>query len=980
MSSAPTAAPSEISARARASYAAQLAGTSTGAWWDAVVLTASSIRQADGYREEIQRRVSDGTLPHGARYLVVPDVAGRRLGSGGATLNALRALGELSNEWWASHRVIMIHCGGDSRRLPQFSLSGKLFTTLPVMTPWGEPSTVFDETMALSSAWAGRLPFGLVVASGDVVLTFNPEGLQWDRPGITGVALLQPADVGSQHGVYVANSDGRVYTFLQKPALEEIAAAGGLIAPGLCAVDSGLLRFDPPSTAKLAALGRRYGDDLSTVDLYQHMTMALTGQWKPAPDAAPFLHELASALEGLPFWCNVLEGDFTHVGTTRSFHRILTEETDFTRLYEASQRLQMATPEGVQSAGVIVDSVLAGGGTLAPQSIVIECNLETSVEAARGVILHGLEGIAAPIAVPEDTVVHQVPVSLPDGRRGTVIRVYGLADDPKTDLWFGHPITERLSWLGIPVDAVWPADATERTLWQAQLFPVASTAEAWAYARWMMGLPSEYSFDRWMNSQRLSLASSSQFADSQEISHARGRRLQANWQNAALALAKSGADVRPLLANAPGMAALAAVGRKLVTRAQSQLAELPSEAASQFMQAALFLGRAGLMEESEPVRERAFASIQHATEKSASLLPPLRPLAGPVESRVAVSAAPRIDLGGGWSDTPPFCLDWGGTVVNIAVELGGEYPIRTEVRRLDEPLVRCIAEDRVMEYRSMAELLAPPTPGDPFLIARQSLQMLGLAAPGRPLPGLEIRTSVDLPMGSGLGTSSILGATVLQALSTLHGEKIEPQPLLDVVMRLEQRMTTGGGWQDQAGGIFPGAKLISSGPGLVQKVRVQPVSWSEARQREFASRTVLYYTGIQRMAKNLLRQVVTSYLARETATVQVLHSIKTLASEMAHAMTEGDWLYLGQLLDRHWKLNQLLDAHTTNAPISALIEEVRPYIVGAKLAGAGGGGFLILLGSSPEAAAALARTLSTRDRAGRVYEFKIATDGLRIEK
>lgn len=848
------------------------------------------------------------------------------------------------------------------------------------MTPWGEPSTVFDETMALSSAWADRLPNGLVVASGDVVLTFDPSHLRWDRPGFTGVGLRQPAEVGSQHGVYVANEEGRIYTFLQKPSAAEIDAAGGMLADRKCAVDSGLLRVDPPTVARLAALGVSEGDKIPALDLYQHITMALTGQWKPEQGAGPFWHQLTAILEGTAFWCNVLEGDFTHVGTTRSFHRILTEETDFTRLYEASHRLQMAAPDGVRSAGVIIDSVLAAGGQLAPQSIVIECNLDVPVEAARGVMLHGLEGLNTPAIVPEDTVVHQVPVTLADGRRGTVIRVYGLSDDPKTDSWFGQPLAERLSWLGIPAEAVWPEESPERTLWHAALFPLSSVEEAWACCRWMMGLPSDYTFDRWLRAEKLSLASSTQLADAQEISHARGRRLQANWQNAAHALATSGADVRPLLANAPGMAALAAVGRKLAAGAEAARLENPSEAASHFMQAALFLGRAGLVEESESVRERAFASIQHATEKAAALLPPLKPLASPVESHVVVSAAPRIDLGGGWSDTPPFCLDWGGTVVNIAIEVGGEYPICTEVKTLSEPVVRCIAEERVVEYRAMADLLAPATPGDPFLVPRKALELLALTAPGLPVPGLEIRTTVDLPMGSGLGTSSILGATVLQALSVLHGEPIEPQQLSDLVMRLEQRMTTGGGWQDQAGGIFPGAKLISSGPGLTQKIRVQPVSWSDDRQREFMERTVLYYTGIQRMAKNLLRQVVASYLARETATVQVLHSIKTLASEMAHAMTEGDWQYLGNLLDRHWKLNQLLDPHTTNAPITALVEEVRPYILGAKLAGAGGGGFLILLGSSAAAAAALRRRLSTRDRAGRVYDFRIATDGLRIKR
>ena len=143
-------------------------------------------------------------------------------------------------------------------------------------------------------------------------------------------------------------------------------------------------------------------------------------------------------------------------------------------------------------------------------------------------------------------------------------------------------------------------------------------------------------------------------------------------------------------------------------------------------------------------------------------------------------------------------------------------------------------------------------------------------------------------------------------------------------MQLEQRMTTGGGWQDQAGGIFPGAKLLITGPGLRQRIRVQPVAWSEQRQAEFCERLVLYNTGIQRMAKDLLRQVVSRYLARETATIQVLHSIKTLAVEMSYAMAEGDWKHLGELLDRHWQLNQVLDPHTANAPINAILDRARP--------------------------------------------------------
>jgi fucokinase len=403
----------------------------------------------------------------------------------------------------------------------------------------------------------------------------------------------------------------------------------------------------------------------------------------------------------------------------------------------------------------------------------------------------------------------------------------------------------------------------------------------------------------------------------------------------------------------------------------------------------MFFAQAGLTEEAERQREAAFASVAAAVDQGVYENELAR--GGPWRhEEVTVSAAPRIDLGGGWSDTPPFCLDWGGAVLNIAVALGGEYGIRAAVRRLAEPRLRCVSEDsgEEKEYGTVEELLAPLTPGSALALHRAAVQMMEPARPGETLRaalerrggGLEIRTSVSLPLGSGLGTSSILAAALLRALAEMLEIPLSPNALSDQVLRLEQQMTTGGGWQDQAGGIFPGAKLISSGPGLRQRLRVEPVGWPPRREGEFCERLVLYYTGIRRMAKDLLRQVVGRYLARETEAVQVLHSIKTLASEMTWALREGEWEHLGALLDRHWELNQVLDPHTTNAPISALLERCRPWLAGAKLAGAGGGGFLILLARDPEAAAAL-RTQLIRAASphGALHDFQIAKDGLRVE-
>ncbi|MCP5115679.1 MAG: hypothetical protein GY953_33040, partial [bacterium] len=144
----------EIAREARRAYVELIAGSSSVEWWNAVVVTASSDRQAERYRMEINRRQAEGKRPQGVRYLVVPDIQGMRIGSGGATLHALGVLAREAGvsspfeEWWENQRVLMIHSGGDSRRLPEYSLAGKLFSALPVKTLWGEVSTVFDETLA----------------------------------------------------------------------------------------------------------------------------------------------------------------------------------------------------------------------------------------------------------------------------------------------------------------------------------------------------------------------------------------------------------------------------------------------------------------------------------------------------------------------------------------------------------------------------------------------------------------------------------------------------------------------------------------------------------------------------------------------------------------------------------------------------------------------------------------------------------------
>ena len=895
-----------------------LAGPAAGfPWWSAVVITAGSEAQAEIYRQEIHRRSEHGYLPRNVSWHVVPDPEGRHIGSGGATLRALQVIGKYDPAWWRSNRVLVIHAGGESRRLPEYSLTGKLFGILPARTPWGENSTVFDETLALSTLWLERFSSGLVVSSGDVVLTFDAAGLDWDRPGVAGAAIRQPMETGTRHGIYVLDERGRVYSFLQKPTPAQVRAAGGVLPCDNVALDTGLLHFDSNLSAGLSQLASTL-PEIPFLDLYRQFTLSLTGEVLCA------LPELAALLHGVPFHCSLVEGTFTHVGTTSHLRRLF--------------------------QGGVVDSILAPGSELGPGALVIECHSTQPIRVGAGAIAHGLTDASGPITVAERTVVHEMPVHLPDGRRGFVVRAYGVEDDPKTLTWFGRPISEVLKTLNLDPEEVWagvPPD--ERCLWNARLFL----------------------FDN-REPPRLSLATSTAYADREALVEARDRRRDANWRASAVALARAETDVRPLLMHSPGINALAETGRALSAEAVGIEASAPSEAASRHFHASLFYNQAGLAEESARARAAAFQAVHKAVagRTPASFRAAACHRAAP-ESCLAVSAPARIDFGGGWSDTPPFCLDWGGTVFNMAITVNGTYPIRTVVRPLNEPVVRLVSS-KATELLTAGSFSSAADVGSPFAIHRASLEMLGFVRSGEPVDGLEIRTEVSLPVGSGLGTSSILAATVLKALLAMRGDVVSVQELSDLVLALEQFMTTGGGWQDQAGGIYPGAKLTMTGPGPRQRLRVEPVPCPDG----FAERFVFYYTGIRRIAKDLLGQVVGRYLAREVKAVQVLHSIKTLAVEMAYAMKESDWDYLGSLLDRHWQLNQVLDPHTTNAPINALLERVRPYVSGAKLAGAGGGGFLMLLAKTPEDAQDLRRFLASLPGPGSLYEWAVAPLGL----
>ena len=135
--------------------------------WDYVFLTASNGHQAHMYELQIQNRKDH--LPSRTKYIVIHDEGGLSVGSGGATLSVLKKLREYENSF-EGLRILVIHSGGDSKRIPQYSASGKLFSSVPHKLPDGRNSTLFDELMISISSIPGRMKEGMLLLSGDVLL------------------------------------------------------------------------------------------------------------------------------------------------------------------------------------------------------------------------------------------------------------------------------------------------------------------------------------------------------------------------------------------------------------------------------------------------------------------------------------------------------------------------------------------------------------------------------------------------------------------------------------------------------------------------------------------------------------------------------------------------------------------------------------------------------------------------------------------
>lgn len=921
--------------------------------FDYIILTASNEQQADAFRAQIDKRIKLKRLSDKTKFVVLADVEGKRIGSGGATLNAINYIANAENTTdFSNLKTLVIHSGGDSKRVPQYSALGKLFSPVPRQLPDGNSSTLFDEFIITMSGIPARMSEGMLLLSGDVLLLFNPLLVNFSGSDAAAISFSEKVSVGKNHGVYLEGENKTVKRCLQKQSEETLRSLGAVDDKDMVNIDTGVVYFSRDILSSLYSLvdtkqkfynivNEKVRLSLYADFLYPFATDSTLEQFYNETPEGEFCDELLAARQLVwnalsNFNCKLLKlrnSKFVHFGTSGEIMSLLSDDIDAYSELGWSRVVNSSIPCGSVSG---YNSILSNDATCGENCYLELSYVHSNAKIGNNVWLSFVE--VKNITVPDNLVLHGL--KLQNGK--FVARIFNVDDNPKNSMLFGKNIEEVFKALGVDSSEIWQDD--KHLLWNAKIYPVMDNIEKAIEE----SLNLFYLFNnggdlkRWKTVPKTSLCDGFNEADSSAL---------ICWETRMMDLIKIDSLSKKIKHKVPASSVKGLFNSEKLTKVQEEWLSRKLKTAdySEAMRLNFYIGNALSGNERERYISDAFSVLRNA------LIPEDIEVVTSYkikQDELSVKLPLRVNFGGGWSDTPPHCNENGATVLNAAVLLNDEFPVEVILKRLDEHKIVFHSNDMNVhgEFSDIKELQSVGDPNDSFVLQKSALLAIGLIPmQGGNLEeiftriggGFYMQTEVTgVPKGSGLGTSSILAAACVKALLKFLSAEYTKDELYELVLKMEQLMSTGGGWQDQVGGLTKGIKYITSVPGLDQKLTVKHIDISEETASELSERLCLIYTGQRRLARNLLRKVVGNYIGNEKASVDALHGIQCIAAMMRFELERGYVDAFARLLSEHWELSKIIDAGCTNSLIDKIFEITSDLCLGQMVCGAGGGGFL----------------------------------------
>ncbi|MGN6751985.1 MAG: GHMP family kinase ATP-binding protein [Intrasporangium sp.] len=281
----------------------------------------------------------------------------------------------------------------------------------------------------------------------------------------------------------------------------------------------------------------------------------------------------------------------------------------------------------------------------------------------------------------------------------------------------------------------------------------------------------------------------------------------------------------------------------------------------------------------------------------------------------------RVGLVGGGTDLPDYYREHGGRVLNAAID---KYVYVVVKQRFD---------DEIYVNYSTKEIVSRVEDLEHELV-REALHMTGIRG------GVEITTLADIPSaGSGLGSSSAVTVGLLHALFTYQGHQLTAEELAERACTIElDRCRKPIGKQDQYAAAFGGVCDMQFGPG--DRVTVDQLPLDASRRRQVQDELLLFFTGITRKADPILGEQRANIASR----LPQLAQLRDLAGEAANGLREGEISALGVAMNKSWAAKRELASGVSNTQIDSAVEAaLSAGASGAKVTGAGGGGFLLVV-------------------------------------
>jgi D-glycero-alpha-D-manno-heptose-7-phosphate kinase len=310
----------------------------------------------------------------------------------------------------------------------------------------------------------------------------------------------------------------------------------------------------------------------------------------------------------------------------------------------------------------------------------------------------------------------------------------------------------------------------------------------------------------------------------------------------------------------------------------------------------------------------------------------------------------RIGLAGGGTDLSPYSDEFGGAVLNCTIDRFAHAFIRS--RR--DGKVAFVAKDLGID-EVLADLDEVRTSRLP-LHRGAYLRMVNDFNGGKLLP-ITLTTSVDVPAGSGLGSSSALVVAMAEAFDAYLGLSLGQYDVAHLAFEIERiDLGLSGGKQDQYSAAFGGMNFIEFLPG--DRVIVNPLRISAAILNEFESSLITCFSGNSRDSAAIISEQVGALSRQSAAPLEAMHRLKEDAIAMKSALLQGRIGEVGDILNRSWESKKQTAAGISNSRLDHLYNvAISRGALAGKVSGAGGGGYMMFL-SEPEDKLAIIGALS----------------------